>query len=289
MNRKLIYSIALLIVPLLASAQEQPDTARLWKTGGAGSLSFSQVSLVNWAAGGANSVAGNAFLNLFANYEKGNASWDNNLDLGYGLLNNEGEGVRKSDDRIEFSSKYGQKAFKHWFYSGMVNFKTQFADGYKYPNDSTVISSFLAPAYLLVSLGLDFKPSDNFTLLLSPLTSKMTFVNDTSLARGFGLDEGKKFRGEYGGYVKMMLRTPVMTNVDLMTKLDLFSNYADNPQNVDVSWEVLVTMKINEFLSANINTQLVYDDNIRTPDENGILSPRVQFKEVLGIGLSYKF
>ncbi|MGC9470122.1 MAG: DUF3078 domain-containing protein [Bacteroidales bacterium] len=289
MKKYIILAGLLVWFPFTTHGQESTDSLEGWKTGGAGSLAFSQVSLVNWASGGANSIAGNAFVNMFANLKKGQMTWDNNLDMGYGLLNNEGQGVRKSDDRLEFSSKYGRKAPGKWYYSGMVGFKTQFADGYDYPNDSTVISSFFAPAYITASLGMDYKPGDNFTLFLSPLTSKTTIVIDPELATGFGLEPGKKIRGEFGGYYKMAFKTPVVTNVDLLTKLDLFSNYLDKPQNVDVNWEVLITMTINQYISANINTHLIYDDNIRLIDDDGIKRPKVQFKEVFGLGFSCKF
>jgi hypothetical protein len=278
-------------MPALLSGQQPSDSVKTWKTGGAGSITFSQVSLTNWAAGGANSLSANAFVSLFANYKKGNSNLDNTLDIAYGLLNQKGQGTRKSDDRLEFAMKYGQHAFKHWFYSGLLSFKTQMTDGYNYPNDSVVISRFMAPAYLLVALGMDYKPSDNFTLFISPLTGKNTFVLDNTLstAGAFGVKEKEKYRAEMGGYLKMMFKTPVMTNVDLVTKLDLFSNYMDKPQNIDVSWEVLVTMKINKYLSANLNTMMIYDDDIKISNDEGVQSPRLQFKEVFGVGLSYKF
>ncbi len=279
------------LVPCMVWSQESADTVKVWTTGGAGSLTFSQVSLTNWAAGGANAVSGNAFINLFANYKKGRMTLDNTLDIAYGLVNQKGEGTRKSDDRVELAVKYGRNAFKNWFYSGLVSFKTQLTDGFNYPNDSVIISRLLAPAYLMAALGMDYKPSDNFTLFISPVTAKNTFVLDDALADdgAFGVEPGKKFRAEIGGYLKMMYKTPLVDNVDLLTKLDLFSNYLDKPQNIDVSWEALITMKINKYLSANLNTQLIYDDDIRIADDSGHISPRIQFKEIFGAGFSVKF
>lgn len=279
------------LVPCMVWSQESADTVKVWTTGGAGSLTFSQVSLTNWAAGGANAVSGNAFINLFANYKKGKVTLDNTLDIAYGLVNQKGEGTRKSDDRVELAVKYGRNAVKNWFYSGLVSFKTQLTDGFNYPNDSVIISRLLAPAYLMAALGMDYKPSDNFTLFISPVTVKNTFVLDDTLADdgAFGVEPGKKFRAEMGGYLKMMYKTPLVENVDLLTKLDLFSNYLDKPQNIDVSWEALITMKINKYLSANLNTQLIYDDDIHIADDSGHISPRIQFKEIFGAGFSVKF
>jgi hypothetical protein len=274
-----------------AMAQQEADTTKNWSTGGLFSVTFSQVSLTNWSAGGANSVSGNGLVNLFANYTNGKMSWDNSLDVAYGIVNQKGEGSRKSDDRIEFSSKYGQKAFGNWYYSGMISFKTQMTDGYNYPNDSVVISRLLAPGYFLVSLGMDYKPNADFSLFVSPLTGKVTVVNDVVLsdAGAFGVDPGSKVRSELGAYLKIMFKKTLMENVDFLTKLDLFSNYIDKPQNLDVSWEVLISMKINEYLSANINTHLIYDDDIKIANQSGEASPRIQFKEVVGLGFSYKF
>lgn len=280
-----------------------------WKTGGVFSLNFTQVSLTNWAAGGNNSVSLNAITSLFANYKKGNSTWDNTLDLGYGLLKQGDEGVRKTDDKIDFMSKYGQKAFNNWYYAGLINFKSQMAPGYNYPDDSTIISKFLAPGYFLGAIGMDFKPSSVFTLFISPITSKITIVNDKTLAdagaygveaavyddAGLLVSEGKKIRSEYGGYLRAALNKKVMENINLQSRLELFSNYTENPDNIDVNWEVLIALKVNKFVSATISTQLIYDDDVdiavdRDGDDiiDGV-GPRTQFKEVLGIGLTYKF
>jgi hypothetical protein len=153
----------------------------------------------------------------------------------------------------------------------------------------------MSPAYLSVSLGMDYKPSDNFSLFISPLTGKMTFVMDDSLSNvgAFGVDPGSTFRPEFGGYIKMVFKYDVMENVSLQTKFDLFSNYIENPENIDVTWDVLVAMKVNDYLTATITTNLIYDDDIDITIENDdgteSLRPAVQFKEMFALGLSYKF
>ncbi|MCL4857158.1 MAG: DUF3078 domain-containing protein, partial [Flavobacteriales bacterium] len=272
-------------------------------------LKFTQVSLTNWAAGGDNSISLNGITNLFANYKKGNSTWDNTLDLAYGLMKQGKQGMRKTDDRVDFMSKYGQRAFKNWYYAALINFRTQMAPGYNYPDDSTKISNFLAPAYLLVAIGMDYKPNDNFNVFISPLTMRTTIVNDSKLADAgaFGVDKaeyndlgekiknGKMFRSEYGGYLRSLLKADIMKNIKLISKLDLFSNYSDHPERIDVNWEVLIALKVNEYISATIATNLIYDHDVDIAvDENGdgvfdAFGPRTQFKEVLGIGLTYKF
>jgi len=188
--------------------------------------------------------------------------------MGYGLIR-QGDETRKSNDRIEFNSKYGRNLSEKWLYSAMLNFKTQFADGFNYP-DPKVISTFMTPAYLTASIGMDYKRGDNFSLFISPLTGKATFVlDDTISAEGnFGVEPGEKFRAELGGFMKVTYKATVMENVDFLTRLDLFSNYLDEPGNIDVNWEVLLSMKINEFLSATVNAVMLYDDDVNVPRED---------------------
>ncbi len=284
-----LLSVLILLLSIHPSlSQEEVNDSTNWDIGGMSSFTFSQVSLTNWAAGGESSLSGNAFVNLFAKYKKGKSAWDNNLVLGYGLVKQGDQDVRKSDDRIDLSSKYGRQATEHIYYSFLFNFKTQMTKGYLYPQDS-VISNFMAPGYILLSLGMDYKPGDHFSLYISPLTDKMTIVKEEIFAESYGLEKGKSVRSEIGGFLKMTFQKDVIENVNFLTKLDLFTNYADNPQNVDVSWEVVIAMKINKWLTANFNTHLIYDDDIMIDDGEGNLAPRLQFKEVFGAGLSFKF
>lgn len=277
---------------------EIKDTTYGWKKGGLVNLGVAQASLTNWAAGGESSVAFNGLVNLFAHRTAPKFVWENYLELGYGVLRQGQEKKwRKIDDRIDLTSKYGQKFKKGWYYAGLLNFKTQFTDGFKYPNDSVAISKFMAPGYLLAAIGIEYRPSGNFTLYIAPFTSKNTFVLDQDLANAgaFGVDSSKFCRSEFGGYLRMSWKRELMKNVNFQTKLELFSNYLHNPQNVDVSWETLISLKVNKFISATIGTHLIYDDDIDiTIDSNrdGIaeaVGPRVQFKQVLNIGFSYKF
>lgn len=169
--------------------------------------------------------------------------------------------------------------------------------GYNYPNTDEYISKFLAPGYLLGAIGMDYKPSDIFTAFISPITGKVTIVNDTTLANkgAFGVEPGEKTRSEFGGYARFFITYEVMKNVTLQSKLDLFSNYLDKPQNIDVNWETLISMKINKYISATIMTHLIYDADVdivikeATANDPAVVGPRVQFKEVLGVGFSYKF
>ncbi|MCB0397127.1 MAG: DUF3078 domain-containing protein, partial [Flavobacteriales bacterium] len=170
MNRRFkITALLFTTIAISAFAQDDKDSTKLWSRGGVVRLQFSQASLTNWAAGGESSIAGTSFLSLFANYAKGKVNWDNTVDLAYGLQKLGTGNWVKSDDKIDLSSKLGIKGKNAWFYSAQLSFKSQFAPGYKLPNDSVVIADFLSPAYVLASLGMDYKPNKDFSLLIAPL------------------------------------------------------------------------------------------------------------------------
>jgi hypothetical protein len=285
------------------------DTTQGWKRGGLFNVNLAQTSLTNWAAGGQASVAVNGIFSFFANLTKGKSSWDNSFDLGYGLLTQGDKGsreTRKTDDKIDFVSKYGRQAYKHLYYAGLLNFKTQMAPGWNYSADPKAkISDLLAPAYLLAAVGMDYKPNASFSAFIAPLTAKFTFVTDEILsdAGAFGVTPGEKSKSEIGGYVRAIFskndfKGEFMKNISFTSKVDLFSNYADNPQNIDVNWETLIGMKVNKYIGVSLNTVLIYDDNIKVPfdrNDSGTIEAgesvgsKVQFKEIFGVGLSYKF
>ena len=291
-RKKIILLACITILSLSLSAQETTDSIKPWKFNGVTSINFSQVSLTNWAAGGENSYAFNGLLNLNANYSKDKNDWANTLEIGYGVQKQGEQDLRKTDDHIDFLSKYGRKVSKSLFVSAMLSFKTQMNEGKKYEADTSyVISEFLAPGYLQGALGMEYKPNESFYAVLSPVAGKLTMVlDDTLSARGsFGVDPGSKTRMELGGSATIGVKKEIMKNVTFSSTLGLFSNYIENAQNIDVDWKVMINMKINDYLSANLNTHLLYDDDIAFVDEDGEHGARVQFKEVFGVGLTYKF
>lgn len=313
----MIFIFSVIIPPVLGQDAETikklnaklvADSLQGWKTGGVLTVNLAQTSLTNWVAGGQNSVAVNGLLSTFANLSQGKSRWDNTLDVGYGIINQEGDAfARKTDDRIEFISKYGRQAFDNFYYAGLLNFKTQMTEGWSYANSTTrnKISDAFAPAYLVGALGLDYKPGTNFSAFIAPVTLKYTFVTDDALsaAGAFGVTPGETVRSEFGGYFRAIytkndFKREFMKNVTLISKIDLFSNYTDNPQNIDVSWENVISLKVNRFIAATINTHLLYDDNTRVPFDrsgNDVIEPgeavgsKVQFKEIIGVGFSYNF
>lgn len=291
------YLFFLLFLPTALFSQQVPDTLKRWEVKGLLSLNFSQISLTNWVAGGRSSTAGVGIFNLQAKYTKDNWLWENTLDLNYGLIKEQNRKMVKSDDKIDLTSKLGLKQSEQLYYTLLFNYKTQFTKGYKYPNTTDVISDFMAPGYFTLALGLDYKPQKDLSIFLSPATARLTVVNNENLSNqgAFGVDPGEKTRLEVGAIAKIDLNTEIMKNVTLNNKVELFSNYLEKPQNVDVDWDLLLNMKVNDYLSANLITNLIYDDDIKVPidkNEDGVIEgsgPRIQFKEVLGIGLNIKF
>ncbi|RLD67549.1 MAG: hypothetical protein DRI95_04645 [Bacteroidetes bacterium] len=291
---KKIFNIILFVLSpilLLAQETEEPDSTLGWTYTGTGTLSFSQVSFTNWAAGGDNSVSLNGLAFAGADYKSESFIWENDIIMAYGLLKQGEQEFRKTTDKIELSTKFGYHAAKNWYYSALVGFKSQFSKGYEYDDDAgtqTLVSDFLAPGYLNIAMGMNYKPSQAFTLFLGPISGRATIVTDTTLSTRYGVDANETIRNEFGGTIKAGLNKDIVKNVNLASQLTLFSNYMENPQNIDVDWQILFTMKVNKFLSANINFQFIYDDDIIITDKDGNTGPRLQMKQLFGLGLTYK-
>ena len=278
----------------------QTDTAKVkvpspWKLTGSTSLNFVQSSFTNWSSGGDNSVAGTAFGKLGLVYKKDKINWESTLDLAYGLTF-VGSDRRKNDDKIDFASKFGYKAFKYWDYSGLVTFKSQFDKGYaKYPveDKAKYNSKFFAPAYLTLSIGMDYKPNNNFSLLISPLSAKLTFVNDDYLSEqgAFGVDKGERLLAAYGALIRSTYSKKFNDVITTSSKLELFSNLLDSPEKVAINWEGKVILTVTKFIKANLDMQLMYDDKVKyyAADKSLESGAKVQFKQVLGIGFSFAF
>lgn len=269
---------------------------RKWKTGGLYNLNFTQAALSNWSAGGDKSaISLSTLLSTYAFYKQGKNSWDNTLDLAYGLVSTSSLGTRKSDDRIDLLSKYGYDIGKKMFLSGLFNFRTQFTKGFSYPDADTKVltSNFLAPAYAIFSLGLDYKPDNNhFSLFASPATARWVIVNNDSLSRAsaYGVDSGKRSRFEFGAFISTTYNTNISKSANYKSRLDLFSNYLRRPQDISIYWTSILSVKVTRLISMNLSLDLIYDNDIKSVHDDGTPGgPALQLKEVMGIGLAYKF
>lgn len=282
-----------------AEATANADTS-YWKTGGLSSLTFTQVSLSdNWAAGGVNSWSVNGFFTAFADYQKDKIVWKNAIEMGYGLINQkiDGENVTdKTDDRLNLITDFGYKISENIAWSSILDFRTQFDEGILRTDlgDST-ISKFFSPAYLIIATGLSWNPSASFSVSYSPVGGKFTFVGDEELsnAGAYGVDPGKHARAELGSFLKMSYTTVVVENVNFDSRLEMFYNYNGNEEfsDVDVNWQNILVMKVNDFLTVNWQTLLIYDRDVRfnVTEDNPKGEASGQFKSVFGVGLSYNF
>jgi hypothetical protein len=275
-----------------------PDSVnKRWFISGTGSFAFSQASFTNWAAGGENSVGLNASFNLKANYKKGRHIWGNTIGLGYGFniigKDNNAE-FNKTNDRLELTSAYGYDLIQNnkWLLTALVNFRTQFSNGYNYPNDSNVVSTFMAPAYLVAGLGITYAPVKWFYLYMSPCSGRFTFVLDTALSNQgeFGVAKGDNWKGEFGPYIRADMNKDLSKTINLATTLELFTDYLKDFGNIDVNWYMQLNLKVNKWLAASVTAQMIYDDDVTIKKEDGTpLGPRTQFKEIIGVGITYMF
>jgi hypothetical protein len=287
--------------------EEVPKKDSGWDIGGIINIAFSQVSLSNWAAGGQNSIGLVSLASVHANYKKKKISWLNNIDLSYGLEKQGIQSAEKTTDKIEATSNIGYNIFDHTMAGLLVNFKSQFGPGYQFPNDSVLLSNFMAPGYATIALGLTYTPTKSLSIFISPATIKYTFVENQMLAdagaygvtpatydsSGKLIQHGKEILLQAGAYFNGNYSATVCKGVTLTTNLQLFSNYIKNPQDIVVDWTNLIQLKVNKFISVTVNTELIYDQNILIPIYDGAVligkGPRTQFKEISGFGLAYNF
>lgn len=290
----MVYSQDLVVAKLRSETsrniKKEADTSSWnWKQGGLYNLNVSQSSLSNWAAGGDNfNMSINSFFNYFAYYKKDRQSWDNNIDVNLGFVQSTSLGGRKNDDRLDMLSKYGYKidTVGKMYLSGLFNFRSQLFDGYSFSgNNATFTSSLFAPAYMIISAGLDYKPDNNFSLFFSPLTSRTTLVLNKKLSNlgKYGVDTGRMIKRETGLFVTVSYNKVIAPNIVYKGRADLFSNYYDKPENINFFMTNLFTFKINKYFSATYSLDLIYDDKIRIfgPLKK---SPGLQTKSIIGIG-----
>ena len=280
-----------------------PDSLK-WKKGGDVSLSFSQISFSNWSAGGEPSLSLSSSSNLFANYKMNKLIWENYAFMAYGIVKAGKRDAVKNSDQINVGSRVGYQMAKNWYYSAALLGKSQFATGYKYSSTDTIYTSnFLAPAYLFLSFGLDYKPSSKLSVSFSPIMGKATFVRsnnrDVLLTAGIKNDDildGKKALYAFGAGIVFNLNGSYFEKrVTYSSQLELFSNYLEKPQNLDVVWDFQFRVALNKFISSGIRLNMMYYDSqkiISKDKQTGetiINGAKPQMKQFFEIGLFYAF
>lgn len=312
MKKNLLIIIAM--IPVLCWGQEQPS--KYWELNCISGLNLNQASFSNWTAGGVNSVAFSVMGKFSANYKKDKFSWNNNLNLMYGMVKNQNETLKKSEDIIELISVAGYDISKNWAYIGYMSFRSQFANGFDKGNDTIRISHFMAPGYLTLSPGFRYKPNDWFYLILSPATVKVTFVMDQTLADqgSFGVTPAEKDtngvilkKGEttliyFGPFLEAYVKKEIAKGMTFESRLNILYTFLnrDNlePYDADLSWENFLNYSIAKYFSVSLFLHFVYlpgQPTIKFDNTSGVAIPfavknrHIQIKETVGIGITYTF
>lgn len=283
-----------------------------WKQKSKASVDLSEVTFVNWNAGGTNSVSALLGYNYDANYKDKYFFWNNGLSIRYGLNKQQDRELRKTDDLFEITSNLGYKPEHNtnWFYSARFNFKTQMANGFKYPDTTIPKSRLLAPGYLFFGGGMEYgKDIEELSFYFSPLTLKATFVLDEDLANAgaFGVTpavfdadgnlirSGANMRSEVGILITNSYEMAVAENIIAKNLLSLYSDYVNNFGNIDVDWRIGFDFKVNSFVRATLESHLKYDDDVKTTKPSEIdgefdeAGAKVQWKQFLGVGFAVDF
>ncbi|RRB03820.1 DUF3078 domain-containing protein [Larkinella rosea] len=274
----------------LDSIKVVPLDTVYWKRTAQFGINLNQGSFSsNWKGGGVNSVALGAFLNAKSDYMQRRFNWTSEIQLQYGMLKNQGQGARKSVDRIFLDTKVGHRLNPVWLAFGNLNFQSQFATGYRYETltsggeRSVLISNFFAPAYLTESVGLEYKPTTYFNLQFGLGTIRQTFVTDDSISIGeptrYGVEPGKTVRNEFAFQLIANLDKNIAENLNLKARYQLFANYA-TLNAIDHRLDVSLTAKINKYVNVNLTGILLYDKD----QDNAI-----QYSQGLAIGFLYSF
>lgn len=292
MKKLMILGAILSVLSVSVYGEEEVKKDSNWTLGGMAALNLSQINLSNWAAGGENAVGFDVSFAYSADYKKGKHLWQNRLEMAYGLNQTETDGSKKTNDKIYFSSNYGYELTRNLYFSSMLNYNSQFAKGYDYKTEpKTLISRFMSPGYLMGGIGLTWNPKKYFTATFSALSWRGTFVTSDELSEqgAYGVTPGKHLFSEMGGNLKLEVNYEFLKNMTIYSRADFFSNYLEDAKNVDVRWDVMLNMKVNKWFSANISTNMIYDNDTKIAQKDGSKGPRLQFKEVLGIGFQVNF
>lgn len=283
---------------------EEPPKEIFWELGGNSNLNIQQVTLSNWAAGGASSLALNSGLSLFANYKKDKKVWDTqlNINLGFNSQSDREYQTRKTNDNINFVSNYGRELSEVYYLSTQIDFRTQLLAGYKYSRPSggdaetrQKISDLLSPGYLQSSTGVNYRRTyDNdskVSMILSPFTGRFTIVMNDSLSQvgAFGVTPGENVRAEAGISLNTSISDfRIMENVTWKADLNLFSNY-ERLGNLVVNFNSVIRLKVNRFISTRIETILIYDEEVFIRQDDGSSKQAVQLQNLINFGISLDF
>lgn len=291
MKRNLRILLIILSISCASNALAQDKDTTYWKNAFQGGINLNQAAFSsNWSAGGINSIGLNAYLNFKAKYKKGKHSWDNEIDMLYGFVNNEGQGYRKTNDRLFLDTKYGYALNDKWNAIFAMNFLSQFAKGYRYEEDAggveqeILISDFLTPGYLTFTWGFEYKPVDYFSLRMSPFAPRFTFVSNEDVLVNvdgrYGVDPDKNVRAEWlAAQIIADFDKDLTENLNLKWRYILFAGYDGFAlDEIDHRLDAVLTAKVWKYIDVNLNFIMLYD---KDQDDS------IQISQALGIGFAY--
>jgi len=301
-----------IITTILPEVQVKPakDTVSHWASKNKIGFDISEIAFVNWSAGGTSSISGLLKSKFNRVYTTDNYNWTNELIMRYGLNKQDGIELRKTEDAVQFNSTLGYRkdTLSNWYHTAKFNFNTQFSNGYSYPNKEVSISKLFAPAYIFLGLGAEYAAENkNEMLYLSPFTSKITFVLDQRLAdlgsfgvlkavydlNGNMISPGEKSKVELGFLLTAHYKKVIFKNITFENSLSLYSDYINNFGNIDIDYDMVLDLTVNQYVKTNIGLHVLYDDDIKAiEDINGqqvSVGPKTQLKQVLGVGIVYEF
>ncbi len=289
-----------------------PPDPRRWSFYGNSSVDASQVGMYQWAQGGDPSVSFLISTELFLNYRYRNQMWKNHGTFKYGMIrqgryqDKEVNKFNANEDRLEINSKYNFKSITDYNFVAEADLKTQFMPQNDKKTDE-VLSMFMSPGYTTFSVGAEYKRIKNLYLYVSPVALKTTFVLDTSntIKTRYNVDTTKISRSEFGFRLQASHKITIWEKIKLTNKIELYTNYLDRPENIDVNWEMQLDLPINEWLRASVSTHMIYDHDQLVPKYNWEPVPQtdgtikdqwvkhegigIQFKEAIRLGIKIIF
>ncbi|MBO4737985.1 MAG: DUF3078 domain-containing protein [Bacteroidales bacterium] len=300
---------------------DSPVEKKTWSFGAGFQLTVSQAYSKNWVGSANPSVGGTIVGNAFAKYAHNRLAWENTLDITYGervTFNPKppkgiGTKMEKLSDRLDFKSKFGYKAGGNWFYGAMFTWTTQLTNGYDKDNDTLLVSSFMTPGYITLSLGMDYK-REKWSWYISPIGTKLvTKVHNKFIdVDKDGVLAGKKLYASIGASTHLVFAADIHPKVNLNTKLELFYDYLGEYKqlrNLDVRFDMVWMFRITDWLSLSLTVAALYDYDVKFNcyDADGkqryvekyknrvdkelvpLQTDHLQFQEFFGLTLGYSF
>ncbi len=287
MKRHVTLCLALMLLAFTARAQDAASPADApkapewgWKHRVVSGLTLTQVAFQDWTQGGENALAYSISLEGSSTLDQETYNWANNYKLAFGQTRLGDQGVRKTDDKIDFESVLAYKLGVYINPYVSATLKTQFAPGFKYDDKGgkTQVSTFFDPAYLTQAIGVGYQPLPELKTRLGAALREVFTRTYNGYADDPATTAVEKTRVEGGLESVTEAEWQLDQNLLFTSKLELFAPFKALDVIV-VRSDSKIAAKVSKYVSVILNVQFINDANV---------SPRTQIKEILGLGLSYQ-